>query len=90
MRGRVAAEMSAAHSPRYESSGAPPSELLDAQTSLWTLETESSGWLTSAEQTANSTSAEPTPRSVGVPAGEVLAEVISEEDGDDWDFDEER
>jgi hypothetical protein len=90
MRGRVAAEMSAAHSPRYESSGAPPSELLDAQTSLWTLETESSGWLTSAEQTANSTSAEPTPRSVGMPAGEVLAEVISEEDGDDWDFDEER
>lgn len=91
LRGRVAAEMSAAHSPRFAASpgAAAASELSDAQTSVWLGETESSGWLTSAEQTPCSTSAEPTPRSVGLPAGEVLAEVISEEDDDDWDLDEE-
>ena len=90
MRGRVASEMSAAYSPRGESSsGAGPSELSDAHTREWMPETESSGWLTSAEQTPSSTSAEPTPRSAGPPAGEVLAEVISEEE-EDWDLEEER
>ena len=85
MRGRVAAEMSAVYSPRYESAAAPSSELSDAPTTHWMPDTESSGWLTSAEQTPSGTSAEPTPRSVG-PG--VLGAVISEEE-ENWDFDSE-
>ncbi len=88
VRGRMLAEMSAAHGGGYESgAAAAASELSDAATAQWAADSESSGWATSAEPTPCSTSTEPTPRSVGaIPGVAAVGDVISEGE-EDWDDD---